>query len=85
MWVIKILLLCLIVLGFFKVTSIHPLISSLTFLQIIKLFVFLFVFVCFFFSFFPYILYLHMHLHYTYFLRDAYTTLTCITYNTYNM
>ena len=32
---------------------------------------------------FPYILYLHMYLHYTYSLHDAYTTLTCTTYNTY--
>ena len=32
---------------------------------------------------FSYILYLHMYLHYTYFLHDAYTTLTCTTYNTY--
>ena len=32
---------------------------------------------------FFYILYLHMYLHYTYFLHEAYTTLTCTTYNTY--
>ena len=32
---------------------------------------------------FFHLLYLHMYLHYTYFLHDAYTTLTCTTYNTY--
>ena len=42
-------------------------------------FFFLFIFIFIFF----YILYLHMYLHYTYFLHDAYTTLTCTTYNTY--
>ena len=30
-----------------------------------------------------YILYLHKYLPYTYFLHNAYTTLTCTTYNTY--
>ena len=39
----------------------------------------LFIYLFYFFS----ILYLHIYLHYTYFLHDAYTTLTCITYNTY--
>ena len=33
---------------------------------------------------FFYILYLHMYLHNTYFLHDAYTTLTCTTYIYYN-
>ena len=33
--------------------------------------------------FFLYILYLHMYLHYNYFLHDAYTKLTCTTYDTY--
>ena len=42
-----------------------------------------FFFVFFSFLFFSYILHLHMYLHYTYFLHDAYTTLTCTTYNTY--
>ena len=41
----------------------------------------LFFFNCYFYFF--YILYLHMYLHYTYSLHDAYTTLTCTTYNTY--
>ena len=39
-------------------------------------------FIHFIFIFF-YILYLHMYLYYTYFLHDAYTTLTCTSYNTY--
>ena len=42
-----------------------------------QLLFFIFIFISF------YILYLHMYLHYTYFLHDAYTTLTCTTYNTY--
>ena len=46
-------------------------------------FLFPFIFFNFLKFFFPYILYLHMYLHYTYSLHDAYTTLTCTTYNTY--